>query len=281
MIVINLTLAMWFFSSVAATRQRPLRIAAPPKDDVTDESAVPPLNCDLLATCRSLSSCKRLVQDAPPRFSVAFDTTAGQFNVMVTTAWAPPFAQRVWELGRLGYWNNARFYRVNASPPPAFVVQFGYRGVPVVDRCWDQQQTSNSTWKPIPLGNQRGTVAFSMNALPAGHDKNCTSTDYCAVGFSTNLFVNLANNSRLDAPGFAPFGQIDAAGMMVIDRLYHDYGEVCDLCGANSTDRYCVGRGPGCKGCSMDRLLGQGTPYLEANFPLLDYVRKATVYVVK
>lgn len=242
------------------------------------ESVVPHLKCDLLVTCHDFSSCAGLKTPAPPAFKVWFNTTAGLFNVSITTASAPPFAQRVWELGRLGYWDAARFYRMDASPPPAFVVQFGYRGQPRVDRCWDNMRTSNVTWKPTSPGNVRGSVSFSMNALPAGHDKNCTSTEYCAVGFSTNIFVNLGNNSRLDAPGFAPFGAIDSAGMAVIDRLFHGYGEVCDLCPANSTDPYCVGKGTGCKGCSMDRLLSEGTPYLESEFPKFDYVHRTKVY---
>jgi hypothetical protein len=61
---------------------------------------------------------------------------------------------------------GASFYRVdyiNAST--SFVVQFGYRGDPTVDACWDQNLTSNTTWSVHPPGNQRGAVAFSMNAI--------------------------------------------------------------------------------------------------------------------
>jgi len=53
--------------------------------------------------------------------------------------------------GRVGYMTGAPFYRVdriNASV--AWVVQFGYSGVPSVDQCWDAKLTRNDTWCQIP-----------------------------------------------------------------------------------------------------------------------------------
>ena len=47
----------------------------------------------------------------------------------------------------MGYMTGAPFYRVdriNASA--AWVVQFGYSGVPSVDECWDANHTLNTTW---------------------------------------------------------------------------------------------------------------------------------------
>eukprot|EP01079_Euglenida_sp_SAG-EU17-18_P004140 gene4140-4464_t len=224
---------------------------------------VPRLQCDLLKACMDPSSCEGLTTQPPEHFDIPFNTTAGRFSVQVTTAWAPPMAARhatcglAWDLARLGYWQGARFYRVCSHPEPAFVVQFGYKGQPEVDKCWDDKRTSNVTWPPqVPPGNTRGAVSWSMNAYPAG-GPNCTSDKYCARGFSTNIFVNLGNNSRLDPSGFAPIGVISDEGMSTVDSLFYGYGEVCDLCDSNSTDPYCVGTGPACRGCDMDTLLSE------------------------
>ena len=242
--------------------------------------------CDLLAACKSPASCPALSTPVPSTFDVTFTTTMGPFTVRVVRAWAPPFAARFWQLSQdsVQYMLGSPFYRVdrlNASE--AFVVQFGYRGEPSVDQCWDARQTSNDTWSVHAPGNVRGTVAFSMGVAPP--NANCTSTEYCAQGFSTNIFINYANNSRLDAHGFSIFGQVLTPGMEVVDRLYSGYGEVAELCSANASashaamddaqsmsDPYCLGLGAASMGVSMDRLLKEGRAYWRKEKRLLDFV---------
>lgn len=53
-----------------------------------------------------------------------------------------------------------------------------------------------------PRVGPRGTVSYAMTGPDAR---------------TTQLFVNLADNSRLDAEGFAPVGVVE--GMDVVDRL--------------------------------------------------------------
>ena len=206
-----------------------------------------------------------------------FETTAGSFTVRAHTAWAPPFARRFHQLSTLRYMEGAPFYRVdrrNASA--AWVVQFGYRGEPAVDQCWDARQTRNDTWTTHAPGNVRGTVAFSMDAVPP--NKNCTSTAYCAQGFSTNIFINYADNRRLDASGFAVFGEVIGGGMDVVDRLYAGYGEVRELCGPNATHTtFCNGVGGACEGVSMARLLADGRAYTALEKPKLDAIVRVRV----
>jgi len=60
--------------------------------------------------------------------------------------------------------------------------------------------------------------------------------------------------------GFAPIGRV-VEGMEVVDQLYAGYGE-----GAPN------GRGP-----DQARIVAEGNAYLNANFPNLDYIRRATV----
>ena len=174
----------WVAGGVCTPRARAARFA----HGLSRSSHEPPLPCDLLTACAT-STCPMMAAEPPPSFDVVFTTTAGAFTVRTITAWAPPFARRFWQLSQLRYMEGAPFYRVdrlNASA--AWVVQFGYRGQPAVDACWDRRQTSNDTWRTHAPGNVRGTVAFSMDAVKA--NPNCTTPEYCAQGFSTNIFVN-------------------------------------------------------------------------------------------
>src|SRR6266850_2610301 len=78
-------------------------------------------------------------------------------------------------------------------------------------------------------------------------------------GFMAQFGI-LGDNNRLDASGFAPFGQV-VEGMNVVDALFGGYGE-----GAPN------GRGP-----DQYRLNVEGEKYLARQFPKLDKINKATV----
>lgn len=65
--------------------------------------------------------------------------------------------------------------------------------------------------------------------------------------------------------------------MRIVDSLYHGYGECVELCGAGSTDPFCVGIGSQCEGVSMDSLVANGSVYWKAQKPKLDYVKAVTL----
>ena len=77
---------------------------------------------------------------------------------------------------------------------------------------------------------------------------------------TTQIFINYGNNSRLDAMGFPPFGKV-VEGMKVVDAIEGMYGE-----GAPA------GNGP-----PQDRIQTQGNAFLKAQFPKLDYIKRATI----
>jgi peptidyl-prolyl cis-trans isomerase A (cyclophilin A) len=70
------------------------------------------------------------------------------------------------------------------------------------------------------------------------------------------VFINYKDNSQLDASGFAPFGQV-VTGMEVVDTLYAGYGR------ANVPDQR--------------RIVREGNAYLAAEYPMLDFVKAATI----
>jgi len=240
---------------------------------------VTPVKCNLQIPATCTKAVSQL--PTPAQFSVTYETTAGNFTVDVEREWAPAFADRFWMLSLIQYQVGAPFYRVNyISAKQNFVVQFGYRvDNTITDVLWDDQMTDNTTWSVHSPGNVRGSVAYSMNAGSPGRD-NCTNPDYCAIGFSTNIFINYGNNSRLDRAGFSIFGSISREGMAVVDRLYDGYGEVADLCGANSTDTYCKGIGKNATGVAMNSMLTTtGKTYINSKFPKLDKVSSVVVTV--
>jgi len=64
---------------------------------------------------------------APESFSLVFDTTAhGSFTADCIRDRAPVWADRVWNMARLGHYNSNYFFRV----VPGKFVQFGTNGVP-------------------------------------------------------------------------------------------------------------------------------------------------------
>lgn len=176
---------------------------------------------------------------APAVFKVKLSTTRGDFVIEAHRDWAPRGADRFYNMVKLGYYTDVAFFRVVKG----FMVQFGIHGDPAMNRMWRRAE-----FKDDPSGvksNTRGMVTFAM----AGADTR-----------TTQVFINYANNSRLDAMGFAPFGKV-VDGMKVVDALEGIYGE-----GAPE------GHGP-----AQERIQSQGNSYLKAEFPKLDYIKSASL----
>jgi len=174
----------------------------------------------------------------PETFAVLFTTTRGQFTVEARTAWAPLGAARFHELVETGFYNDVAFFRVL----PGFVAQFGINGDPARSAQWHEKVIQDD---PVVGSNTTGTISFAM----AGPNTR-----------TTQLFVNLADNARLDGMGFAPFAEV-TDGMSVVQSLCSEYGE-----GAPR------GRGP-----DQGLIQSEGNAYLREQFPNLDYITEASV----
>jgi peptidyl-prolyl cis-trans isomerase A (cyclophilin A) len=177
-------------------------------------------------------------QVAPPVFKVKFQTSKGDFVMTVHRDWAPKGADRFFNLVKAGYYNDLRFFRVIEG----FMVQFGISGDPKLNETWRAAKIQDD---PVKQKNVRGFVSYAM----AGPNTR-----------TTQLFINFADNSRLDGMGFSPFAEV-TSGMDVVDAIYSGYGE-----GAPR------GSGP-----DQGRLQEEGNAYLDKDFPKLDKIIKASI----
>jgi peptidyl-prolyl cis-trans isomerase A (cyclophilin A) len=174
-----------------------------------------------------------LKDQAPATFKVKFTTTKGDIVVDVTRSWAPKGADRFYNLVKNGFFTDASFFRY----VPGFIVQFGIPADPKVAAVW---QTANITDDPVTQPNAPGTLVFAT----AGANTR-----------TTQLFINLADNTRSLSPqGFAPFGKV-SQGMDIVSKLYSGYGE----------------------SPNQGLIQSQGKAYLDKSFPKLDSIKSATI----
>jgi peptidyl-prolyl cis-trans isomerase A (cyclophilin A) len=153
----------------------------------------------------SLMNPASLTETAPATYKVKFDTSAGEFIVTVTRAWAPIGADRFYNLVKNGFYDGQRFFRV----VPNFMVQFGINGDPDIQRNW-----VNANLKDDPAGvksNARGYITFA-NRGPNSR--------------STQVFINFKSNAFLDKT-FMPFGEV-TVGMPSVDKINAEYREEPD-----------------------------------------------------
>lgn len=189
------------------------------------------------AGCSSGAKKQAEVQNSPSAtYTVVLDTTKGPVTIEVDPSLAPNGARRFRDLVEAKYFDGARFYRV----VPNFVVQWGAAGDPAVTKKWDVTIPDD----PVKGSNTRGTVTFAATGQPNSR--------------TTHMFINLADNARLDAMGFAPIGRV-TAGMDAVDHIYSGYGEQPD----------------------QSQIGAHGNAYLEKSFPKLDYIKSASIQQTK
>jgi cyclophilin family peptidyl-prolyl cis-trans isomerase len=179
-----------------------------------------------------------MTQTAPATFKAKFQTTKGDFVVESQRDWAPRGVDRFYNLVKNGFYDGTCFFRVISG----FMAQFGIHGDPKASAAWRQERIQDD---PVKQSNKRGYLSYAM----AGPNTR-----------TTQLFINYADNSRLDQMGFAPIGRV-VEGLAVVDRLYAGYGE-----GA-----------PQGKGPDQGRLQTEGRDYLTKSFPELDCITTATI----
>jgi cyclophilin family peptidyl-prolyl cis-trans isomerase len=178
-------------------------------------------------------------QRAPEVFKVRIETGKGSMVIEVHRDWAPRGADRFYNLVRAGFFDNSRFFRVR----PRSFVQFGIPADPAVAAVWREQSMPDD---PVRQSNTRGSIAYAMT----GPDTR-----------TTQLYINLSDNSRLDKDGFAPIGRV-VEGLDVADQLYDGYGEDA---------------GGGMRAGKQGKIFEGGSAYLDREFPRLDKLIRAAI----
>ena len=202
------------------------------------------LRLSLLAVCVALvAGATSAAASAPPsllkpstlnakaaaKFAVSFKTTKGTFVVTVNRASAPLGADRFYNLVRAHFFDGVEFFRVVKG----FVVQFGISGTPKISTALTAATIKDD---PVKASNTIGTITYA----DAGPNTR-----------TTQVFINLADNTFLDKQGFAPFGKV-TTGMAVVNKLYGGYGEKATS--------------------AQDLVIHQGNAFLKKQFPRLDSI---------
>ncbi len=168
----------------------------------------------------------------PDTYQVQLDTSAGPVVIDVKRELAPGGADRFYRLVKEGYFDDVRIFRV----VPGFVAQFGMSGNPETNAKWRVAKFADD---PVKASNKKGTIVFATS----GENSR-----------TTQLFINLEDNARLDQMGFSPFGGV-SKGMETVEKFYSGYGE--------RPDQTAIGE--------------NGNRYLDASFPKLTKIKTARV----
>ena len=205
-----------------------------PNGAATFRRLVLPFAAVLAAACGGGDNASR-TPPAPDSFLVALETSRGPMQIMVHRDWAPLGVDRFYSLVKNNFYDEARFFRV----VPGFVAQFGIPADPAMAPRFIKGPLADD---PVKHGNARGTLAYA-------HAGPNTRT--------SQLFINLRDNqSKLDAQGFATFGEI-REGLPMIDSLNGEYD------GPDGPDQHLIET--------------MGTAYLTSTYPRLDYIKTARV----
>ncbi len=130
------------------------------------------------------------------------------------------------------FFSGAAFFRV----VPGFIVQFGIAGTPAENTRWNTTIQDD----PVVASNLEGYVTFAT----AGPNTR-----------TTQIFINFANNSFLDAQGFAPFAVV-TSGMATARAIFNPT--------PGSSD-----------GVDQDQYATQGDAWIKTNYPGINFITKA------
>jgi peptidyl-prolyl cis-trans isomerase A (cyclophilin A) len=184
---------------------------------------------------RALLKPSLLKDKAPEHYKVKFVTTRGEFTLAVTRSWAPLGADRFYTLVKHHFYDNASIFRV----VPNFVAQFGISAYPPVTAAWRGTDIKDD---PVTQSNKKGYITFATSGPNTR---------------TTQVFINLQDNARLDKMGFAPFGVVEGEGMKVVTMFYDQYGDDA--------------------GPDQPKIEKQGKPYIDKGWPKLDTIKSATL----
>ena len=173
---------------------------------------------------------------APETFKARFETTQGDFEIEAHRSWSPEGVDRLYQLIKSGFYTDIAVFRVI----PGFVAQFGISNDSLLNKFWDRYPLTD---EPVLQSNDSMTVAFARDGVNSR---------------TTQLFINLTNNHRLDTvnfngvTGFPVIARV-TKGMENVLQFYDTQDNVPD----------------------QDSIQKYGNEYLKRNYPRIDYIKKA------
>jgi peptidyl-prolyl cis-trans isomerase A (cyclophilin A) len=222
---ILLVVAMGLVATLSAQNEKPVEKPAAKEDTPAPvEVEKTPSTDDV-----EIQSAKA---QAPKKFKVIFELSTGDIEIEVARKLAPLGVDQFYQAVNDGFYDECRFFRVVKG----FVVQFGINGDPQVQQSWKDQPIKDD---PVLFSNLKGTICFATS----GPDTR-----------TTQMFINLSDNSRLNKLGFAAFGRVNK-GMKHIEAITDEYGEQPQ----------------------QDKIQAEGNAYLKESFPNMDYIQRAYV----
>lgn len=164
---------------------------------------------------------------------VEFDLTdlknenTGTITIETLDEWAPLGVKRFWELIDSDFYVQCKMFRV----VPNFIAQFGIASLPSEQAKWKHQPIDDD---PVTQSNLKYTITFAMSG------KNTRTTQ---------LFINMKDNTYLDKQGFTPIGRV-IDGMEYIVQINDEYKELPN----------------------QGKIVQEGNGYLDREFPRLTYI---------
>ena len=184
----------------------------------------------------ALSNPNLAQEQAPDQFKVKFETTKGEFMMEIVRTASPEGVDRFYNLVKIGYFKDIVIFRAIDG----FMFQFGIHGDPSVSEVWSEANIKDDP--AVGVSNTPGTISFAKSGMPNSR--------------STQLFINLGNNSNLDGMGFTPFGKV-VEGMDVVEKINTEYGEN--------------------RGDVQGQFKAKGNDYILKEFPNLDIIKSVSI----
>mmetsp|Transcript_41774 Transcript_41774/g.65249 ORF Transcript_41774/g.65249 Transcript_41774/m.65249 type:complete len:251 (-) Transcript_41774:939-1691(-) len=177
---------------------------------------------------------------SPKTWKAKFNTNVGPFTLLIHRDWAPKGADRFYSLVMNDFYDGARFFRYADN----FVVQWGLKGDPKIDQMYENGANINDD--PKYKSNTRGRITFATSGPNTR---------------STQVFVNLADNTFLDDQGFTPFGELVEGDISLFQsKINAEYGEKAD----------------------QNKIINEGNSlYLLRAFPHMSYIKSEGAEVVQ
>ncbi len=185
---------------------------------------------------------KWIQEQAPSYFKARFETTQGNFEIESKRAWSPEGVDRLYQLIKNEFYTDIAIFRV----VPGFVAQFGIHNDSLINTSWRKFKIND---EKVLESNDVMTISFARGGVKTR---------------TTQLFINLKNNKRLDALAYS-----GVKGFPVVAKVISGKDHVLNFYGGYGDQL----------GMRQDSINTHGNHFIRTNYPEIDFITKA--YILK